>query len=127
MMGFQLEIEARVLRVCMASKEPFCHDHTARSGMDSLAAACHMMLNFPFRGKGDSISPYLPKSDFCIYPHSGIPQELKGLILVEKPLREPWFKILLSGGTPLRIGFVTNFNILSFKTRPHMPSLACIF
>jgi hypothetical protein len=43
----------------------------------------------------------LPKSDFCIYPHSGIPQELKGLTLVRNPLREPWFRILPSGGAPI--------------------------
>jgi hypothetical protein len=41
--------------------------------------------NFSFWGKGDSISPYLPISDFCIYPHSGIPQRLKGLILAKNP------------------------------------------
>jgi hypothetical protein len=52
-------------------------------------------------GKGDSISPYLPMSDFCIDPHSGIPQGPKGLILVNNPLREPWFRILPSGGAPL--------------------------
>jgi hypothetical protein len=46
----------------------------------------------PFRGKGDSISPYLPISDFCIYPHSDIPQGLKGLILEMNPLRQLWFK-----------------------------------
>jgi hypothetical protein len=43
----------------------------------------------------------LPMSDFCIYPHSGIRQRLKGLILVKNPLREPWFKIIPSGGAPL--------------------------
>jgi hypothetical protein len=29
----------------------------------------------------------LPMSDFCIYPHSGIPQGLKGLILGKEPFR----------------------------------------
>jgi hypothetical protein len=43
----------------------------------------------------------LPMSYFCIYPHSGIPQGLRGLILVKNPLREPWSKILPSGGAPL--------------------------
>jgi hypothetical protein len=48
-------------------------------------------------------------SDFCIYPHSGIPQGLKGLILVGNPLRETWFKILPSGGAtlPPSLGHVT--------------------
>jgi hypothetical protein len=60
--------------------------------------------NFPFRGKV-ILSPYLPMSDFCIYPHLGIylfiscsgvgaAQGLEGLILVKNTLREPWFKIL---------------------------------
>jgi hypothetical protein len=51
----------------------------------------------------------LPMSDFCIYPHSGIPQGPKGLILEKKPLREPWFKILPSGGAqiPPSLGHVT--------------------
>jgi hypothetical protein len=45
-------------------------------------------------------------SDFCIYPHSGIPQGLKGLILV----KNPWFKIVLLGGTllPPSLGHVTS-------------------
>jgi hypothetical protein len=49
--------------------------------------------NSPFRGKRDSISPYLPMTDFCIYPYSGIPQGLKGLILEKNPLKRtlaPW-------------------------------------
>jgi hypothetical protein len=46
-----------------------------------------ILTRSPFRGKGDSISPYLPMSDFCIYPQSGIPQGLKGLILGKEPFK----------------------------------------
>jgi hypothetical protein len=51
----------------------------------------------------------LSMSDFCIYPHSGVPQGLKGLILVKNSLREPWLKILPSDGAPLppSLGHVT--------------------
>jgi hypothetical protein len=51
----------------------------------------------------------LPMSDFCIYPHSGIQQGLRGLILEKNPLREPWFKILPSSGAPIppSLGHVT--------------------
>jgi hypothetical protein len=61
----------------------------------------------------------LPMSDFCIYPHSGIPQGLKGLILVKNPLIEAWFKILPSGGAslPPSLGYVTSTAI------DHYPSL----
>jgi hypothetical protein len=49
-------------------------------------------------------------SDFCIYPHSGIPQGLKGLILVKNPLREPWFKIAKLHIYLCRIAKVKNDN-----------------
>jgi hypothetical protein len=58
----------------------------------------------------------IPMSYFCIYPHSGIPQWLKGLILAKNPLREPWFKILPSGGGPIlpSLGHVTPTAIVQF-------------
>jgi hypothetical protein len=61
-------------------------------------------------------------SDFCIYPHSGIPQGLKGLILEKNPLRETWFKILPSGSAPIpaSLGHVTPTAIDQY----HPPSRA---
>jgi hypothetical protein len=43
-------------------------------------------INYIYFRLGFYVVHTLPMSDFCIYPHSGIPQGLKGLILEKNPL-----------------------------------------
>jgi hypothetical protein len=70
-------------------------------------------------------------SDFCIYPHSGIPQGLKALILVNNPLRESWFEVLtIPNSRPdlscsaLRLVSVLNLYVTTSLLVPHQ---ACKF